>query len=252
MADSLLWQRLTCVNLHWEPLTSYMAGLLLLQRPTCVNPHWEPLTSYVAGLLLFARLTCVNLHWEPLTSYMAGIWLESSEGLTAEEALTSSMAGIWLESSEGLTAEDHLTSYMAGEHRRTNFWRASVGGGTPSPIPDDEGWDLLVQKCASVAIYYTAWYLCGLGTTQVPSPSALTIEMQIIFQQVGPFIKYPVYIQEMKSFVVAHGCLLLMYMILSSCSCLPTLYLGRWPITMWLSALALAVWLRYSMSSISF
>ena len=33
-----------------------------------------------------------------------------------------------------------------------------VGGGTPSPFPDDAGWDLLVQKCTCVA-----------KLTQVPS-----------------------------------------------------------------------------------
>ena len=65
----------------------------------------------------------------------------------------------------------------------------------PSPFPDVEGWDLLVQKCTCVAIL-----------TLVPSiPSTLTIEVQTIFKQVGLFIKCPVNIKEMKSFSVGHG-----------------------------------------------
>ena len=51
------------------------------------------------------------------------------------------------------------------------------------------------SRNAPVLLYYT-------GTKY---PSTLTSEMQTIFKQVGLFIKCPVNIKKMKSFVVGHG-----------------------------------------------
>ena len=48
-------------------------------------------------------------------------------------------------------------------------------------------------------------HLCCYTNTGAKYPSTLTIEMQTIFKQVGLFIKCPVNIKEMKSFVVGHG-----------------------------------------------
>ena len=47
--------------------------------------------------------------------------------------------------------------------------------------------------------------LCCYTNTGAKYPSTLTIEMQTIYKLVGLFIKCPVNIKEMKSFVVGHG-----------------------------------------------
>ena len=48
-------------------------------------------------------------------------------------------------------------------------------------------------------------HLCCYTNTGTKYPSTLTIEMQTILKQVGLFIKCPVNMEEMKSFVVGHG-----------------------------------------------
>ena len=48
-------------------------------------------------------------------------------------------------------------------------------------------------------------HLCCYTNTCTKYPSTLMIEMQTIFKQVGLFIKCPVNIKEMKSFVMGHG-----------------------------------------------
>ena len=62
-----------------------------------------------------------------------------------------------------------------------------------------------VSRQGGLGAFCPEMHLCCYTNTGTKYPSTLTIEMQTIFKQVGLFIKCPVNIKEMKSFVVGHG-----------------------------------------------
>ena len=65
---------------------------------------------------------------------------------------------------------------LGGEMFRRPVYGAHVGGGTPSPFPHHEGWDLLIGP---------ELHLCCYNNTGTKYPSTLAIEMQTIFNSLG-------------------------------------------------------------------
>ena len=67
-------------------------------------------------------------------------------------------------------------------------------------------WDAFpVSRQGGLGPFGPEMHLCCYTNTGTKYPSTLTIEMQAIFKQVALFIKYPVNVKEIKSFVVGHG-----------------------------------------------
>ena len=67
-------------------------------------------------------------------------------------------------------------------------------------------WDAFpISRQGGLGRFGPEMHLCCYTNTGTKYPSTLTIEMQTIFKQVEFFIKCPVNIKEMKSFVVGHG-----------------------------------------------
>ena len=99
------------------------------------------------------------------------------------------------------------------------------GGGTGGGGTGDGGGDFGGDECFQAYLWDSCWrwdafpnsrrgglgpfgpemHLCCYTNTCTKYPSTLIIEMQTIFKQVELFIKCPVNIKEMKSFVMGHG-----------------------------------------------